>query len=210
MVPSADTSKTIDFLVGERGVSVAPLFLFGHDCPMKRIMIIGASGAGKSTLARWLGESLNLPVVHIDPMYFSEGWVQRQRAETEALIHQAIQADEWVFEGNFSSTFDERAELADLIVVLELGKVRRLLRTVWRTLRYYGRTRPEMTAGCPERFDAEFINWVWEYDSHSRPKMEAFVARWQGRRPIVRISSARQARRFGRDPHTFLSKAKAG
>lgn len=177
---------------------------------MKRIMIIGASGAGKSTLARWLGESLNLPVVHIDPMYFSEGWVQRPRSETEALVHQAIQADEWVFEGNFSSTFDERAELADLIVVLELGKTRRLLRTVLRTLRYYGRTRPEMAAGCPEHFDADFINWVWGYDTHSRPKMEAFVARWQGRKPIVRISSAKEARRLGRNPRAFLQQRKAG
>jgi len=177
---------------------------------MKRIMIIGASGAGKSTLARWLGQSLNLPVVHIDSMYFTQGWVERPREETLVMIREATQAPEWVFEGNCSTSFDERAELSDLIVVLELGKVRRLMRTLWRSLRYYGRTRPEMARGCPERFDFEFISWVWNYDTHSRPKMEAFVQRWQGKRPIVRISSARQARRFGYAPHAFLIRQRRG
>ena len=167
-------------------------------------MIIGASGSGKSTLARELGKSLGLPVIHIDPMFFTEGWVQRPREETEALVREAIQATEWIFEGNFSSTFDERAELADLIVVLELGRVRRVWRTLWRSLRYYGRTRPDMARGCPERFDAEFIKWVWNYDTHSRPKMEAFVDRWKGRKPILRIITARDGRRFGRDPERYL------
>jgi len=59
---------------------------------MKRIMIIGASGAGKSTLARWLGQSLNLPVVHIDSMYFTQGWVERPREETLVMIREATQA----------------------------------------------------------------------------------------------------------------------
>ncbi len=172
---------------------------------MKRIMIIGASGSGKTTLARALGKSLNLPVIHIDPMYFTEGWVQRAREETEALIHEAIQAPEWVFEGNCSSTFDERAELADLIVVLELGRVRRVLRTLWRSLRFYGRTRPEMASGCPERLNLEFhFGWVWNYDTNSRPKMEAFVERWQGRKPILKIASPKIADRFGNNPQVVI------
>lgn len=172
---------------------------------MKRIMIIGASGSGKSTLAKALGDSLGLPVIHIDPMFFTEGWVQRPREETEAMARAVTQAPEWVFEGNFSSTFDERAELADLIVVLELGKVRRVMRTLWRSARYYGRTRPDMAAGCPERFDWGFhFDWVWNYDTNSRPKMEAFVERWHGRKPIVILLSARGARRFGQYPREVL------
>lgn len=172
---------------------------------MKRIMIIGASGSGKSTLARLLGQSTGLPVVHIDPMFFYEGWVQRPRDETEQMIRDAIQAPEWIFEGNCSSTYDERAELADLIVVLELGRLRRVLRTLWRTLRYFGRTRPEMAKGCPERFSWEFhFDWVWNYDTHSRPKTEAFIERWHDRRPILVVSSAKEARRFGSNPWAVI------
>jgi len=110
-----------------------------------------------------------------------------------------------IFEGNSSRSFDERAKLADLIVVLELGRVRRVWRTLWRSLRFHGRTRPEMVKGCPERVSWGFhFDWVWNYDTHSRPKMEAYVERWQGKRPILILSSAKDARRFGRDPMAYL------
>ncbi|MDG2341044.1 MAG: AAA family ATPase [Paracoccaceae bacterium] len=168
-------------------------------------MIIGASGSGKTTLARKLGKATDLPVIHIDPMFFYEGWVQRPRAETEQLIRDAIQAPEWIFEGNCSSTFDERADLADLIVVLELGKYRRVMRTLWRSLRYFKRTRPDMAPGCPERFDLGFhFGWVWGYDSHSKHKVEAFIARWENVKPILRVTSVAMARQFGRNPHRII------
>lgn len=174
---------------------------------IKRVVIIGASGSGKSTLARALGKSLNLPVIHIDPFFFTEGWTQRPREETQFLVRQAAQAEEWVFEGNNFSTFDARAERADLIVALELGRLRRTWRTIWRTLRYYGRTRPDMATGCPERFDWEFLQWVWTYDTHSRPDMEALLASWQEHRPILRLTSVRDMKRFGADPRLVLKKA---
>lgn len=51
----------------------------------RRIMIIGGSGSGKSTLARTIGGLTGLPVIHIDPMYWAPGWVQRSPEETRAL-----------------------------------------------------------------------------------------------------------------------------
>jgi adenylate kinase family enzyme len=44
----------------------------------KRILILGASGTGKSTLARRIGESLGLPVVHLDAINWNPGWVQTE------------------------------------------------------------------------------------------------------------------------------------
>ncbi len=41
---------------------------------LKRIAIIGCGGAGKSTLARELGKILDLPVVHLDRVYWKPGW----------------------------------------------------------------------------------------------------------------------------------------
>lgn len=172
----------------------------------RRIMIIGPSGSGKTWLATRLGQSLGLPVIHIDKFYFHPGWVQRDRAETAALATLAADAPDWVLEGNNSASMDHRAERADLIIYLDLGRVRRLARCVWRSARWHGRTRPDMAQGCPERFDHAFLfDWVWNYASHSEPRMQDFLGRWQGRRPILRLGSARAVRRLARDPASALA-----
>ena len=37
---------------------------------MKKIVIVGCAGCGKSTLAKLLGSNLNLPVFHLDTIYW--------------------------------------------------------------------------------------------------------------------------------------------
>lgn len=83
---------------------------------MKRVMIFGGSGSGKSTLAQRLGAITGLPVVHIDPMYWKPGWVQREAEETRALALEATAKDAWVFEGNHHSTMPERIARADHMI----------------------------------------------------------------------------------------------
>ena len=173
----------------------------------QRIMVIGPSGSGKSTLARALGVKLGLPVIHMDPFYFKPGWEQRPRPETDSMAIEAARGERWVFEGNNSSTFDARAERADLIVVLYLGRWRCFCRVIWRTLRYYRRNRPDMAPNCPERFERAFIfDWVLNYDTHSLPKARALIERWAGKRAILQRSSAAGINAFAADPWTAFAK----
>jgi len=178
----------------------------------KRIMICGASGSGKSTLAAALGARLGLPVIHGDKFFFDPDWVQRPAEVTDAMFAKAAAGEAWVIDGNNSRTMDARAERTELIIYLSLGRVRRLRRTLWRTARGYGRVRADMAEGCPERFDPSFhFDWVWNYRRTSGPKMEAFLARWQGRRPILRLHGGRAARHFAADPSaTFATIDPAG
>lgn len=164
---------------------------------MKRIMIIGASGSGKSTLARKLGPKLNLPVVHGDHFFFDAGWVQKPAEETIRLFNEAAAQEAWILEANHSKTMEARAERADAIIYLELGKWRRLGRTLWRSLKYFRRTRPDMAEGCPEKFDFAFhIDWVLGFDERSKAKMEWFVAQWSARKPVVILSSPKEVAAF--------------
>ncbi len=178
----------------------------GNSFRPKRIMICGASGSGKSTLAARLGQALSLPVIHGDKFFFDPGWVQRPPEVSNALFDEAAMQENWIIDGNNSRTIDTRAQRAELIIYLELGRVRRLRRTLWRTLRGYGRTRPDMAPGCPEQLDLGFqFDWVWGFDRNSGPKMEAFLARWADRRPILRLHGGAAARRFAADPWPVLA-----
>jgi len=146
----------------------------GHG--MKCVMIIGGAGSGKSTLARKIGAATGLPVVHIDPMYWKPGWVQRSKAETTALVLEAAAAEAWVFDGNHHSTFEARIARADHVIWLDLPTGLRMWRVVARSWRYRGKTRPDMGAGCPERFSLYFVfYWVGGYHWRARPKDVALM-----------------------------------
>lgn len=128
---------------------------------MRRVMIIGGTGSGKSWLARMLGTITGLPVFHIDPMYWKAGWVQRDMAETHAMVRGVAALDHWIFEGNNSSSFADRIGRADHLIFLDFPTWIRVWGVFSRTLKSYGKVRPDMAEGCPERFDWEFTKWVF-------------------------------------------------
>ena len=141
------------------------------DLQMQRVMIVGCAGSGKSTLARFLSGKTGLPVIHIDKIYWSEGWVMRPMEDIRPLIEKAVQSSKWIFDGNNSSSFDLRSTRADTIIFLDLPTHVCLFRVLKRTLKHYGETRDDMAAGCRERFDWPFLKWIYGYRKTGRPKV---------------------------------------
>lgn len=140
----------------------------------RNILILGAPGSGKSTLARRLADRLGLRIIHFDQLYWQPGWVARSMDEVAGDIEESIQGDGWVFDGNNSRTLAMRAERADTLIWLDLPRALCMARVVRRVLGSYGRTRPDMAAGCPERFDPKFLRWAWTFPQHYRPGQAAF------------------------------------
>ncbi len=163
---------------------------------MQRIMIIGGPGSGKSTLARTLGAQLDLPVVHMDPIYWQGDWVERSKPQVLEMAQAAADAPAWVFDGNHSRSMDYRAERADLILLLDMPRTLRIRRVLWRSARYYGRTRPDMGPNCPERFDWAFLKFCWTYDRDGRLRALRFVERWSGRRATQVLRSRSEVAAF--------------
>lgn len=67
-----------------------------------RIAVLGYSGAGKSTLARALGERYTIPVLHLDTVQFTPGWLERDREEAQRMVHAFLENPEWVIDGTYS------------------------------------------------------------------------------------------------------------
>ncbi|MBT3141722.1 AAA family ATPase [Phaeobacter gallaeciensis] len=151
---------------------------------MQRIMVIGGPGSGKSTLARVLGTRLDLPVVHMDPIYWLGDWVERSKDDAMQMARAAADQPAWVFEGNHSSSMEYRAERAEMIIFLDMPRPLRLWRVFWRSIRYWGQTRPDMGPNCPERFDADFLKFCWNYDNDGRLRALSFVDDWRAKRLV--------------------------
>src|SRR6185369_4540188 len=72
----------------------------GHLSSMRRIVIIGPLGAGKSTLAVELGRILEIPVHHLDTLYWGDTWTPPSAAEWDGLLDRLVAGDAWIIDGN--------------------------------------------------------------------------------------------------------------
>ena len=135
---------------------------------MERILIIGCGGSGKSTLARALGEKTGLPVVHLDKLFWKPGWIESTREEIDQKIQAEMAKPCWIMDGNYNRTMSERLRHCDTVIYLDFSRMACILGVIKRVLTTYGRVRPDMGDGCPERFDWEFLKWVWNYNRDKR------------------------------------------
>jgi len=152
---------------------------------MERILIIGCGGAGKSTLARQLGEKLNLPVVHLDKLFWHPGWVESAKEEIDKKIMEAMSASQWIIDGNYNRTLPKRLECSDTVIYLDFSRIACLMGVAKRILTTYGKVRPDMGEGCPERINLEFLMWVWNFNKKHREKYYRMLYETDGIEKIV-------------------------
>ena len=158
-------------------------------------MIIGCGGAGKSTLARQLGEKLDLPVVHLDKLFWHPGWVESTREEIDRKIQAEMEEARWIMDGNYNRTMPQRIKRCDTVIYLDFSRFACLMGVFKRILTTYGQVRVDMGEGCPERFDWEFLKWVWNYNENKRQGNYDLIAQHPSVRLVV-LKNRRQVRRF--------------
>ncbi|MEN5038526.1 AAA family ATPase [Pseudomonas sp. TWI929] len=165
---------------------------------MQRIVILGNAGSGKSTLARQIGERLGTPVVHLDTLFWEAGWVEPDAETFRTRVRDAVAGEAWVCEGNYSRrTFDLRLPRADLVIWLDTPRLTCLKRVIMRSV--LKRPRPDMPAGCKERLDRaflEFLKFVWTFDQGYRPGIEANRQDVGPQVPVVHLRGGRQIAAF--------------
>ncbi len=162
---------------------------------MERIIIIGCGGAGKSTLARQLGEKLDIPVIHLDKLFWKPGWVHVSNEEFDVLHTQELAKEKWIIDGNFNRTMPERIARCDTVIYLDFSRVACLLGVLKRVLTTYGTVRPDMGEGCPERIDFEFLKWVWGYNKNKRERNYKLLNEAEHAETVV-LKNRRAVRKF--------------
>jgi len=163
---------------------------------MRRVLVIGSGGSGKTTLARRLGKSSGLPVVHLDARYWRPGWIPPPPADWEATVRQLLAAESWIMDGNYGGTLDLRLSACDTVVFLDLPRTVCLRRVLTRQVRWWGRSRPELPVGCPERFSWKFLRWIWTYPSRRRAGILERLARLQPAKTVIHLRSDIEVERF--------------
>lgn len=108
----------------------------------------------------------------MDQLNWQPGWVESSKDEIREKLATIVAADRWLIDGNYGGTLTERLARADTVLYLDYPIslcLRRVFRRIWT---YRGRTRPDMTEGCPERFDLEFTFYLMRWNSGPRIRTE--------------------------------------
>ncbi len=124
---------------------------------MKRIIIIGNCGSGKSYFAKKLADKTNLPLVHLDKIYWLGNRETVSRSEFDDLLQAELNKEEWIIDGNYHRTIRHRLDYCDTVFYFDIPTRICLKGVISRTYKNRGKTRDDMSENRPERFDLMFL-----------------------------------------------------
>lgn len=133
---------------------------------MKKIIVIGCPGSGKSTFSKVLHKKTGIPLFHLDMMYWNADRTTVDKSVFRERLSNTIKLDEWIIDGNYGSTMEMRMEACDTIFFLDYP-LEVCLRGIEERK---GKERTDMP-WIENDEDAEFIEFVKNYNSQSRPKV---------------------------------------
>lgn len=138
---------------------------------MKHILIIGCNASGKTTMARKLSEKLNLPLIHLDKLYWRDNWTHATDEEFDKLLEEELKKDEWIIEGNIKRTLPKRLKYCDTVIYLDFSSFVCVLNAIKRLIQSHNKSRPDMGGECIEKFNLKglkFINSIWSFNTKNR------------------------------------------
>lgn len=138
---------------------------------MKKIIILGCAGCGKSTLAAKLSEKLQIPLLHLDTIYWKANWQEEDKEIFENKQIEFLKNDSWIIDGNYRDTLEMRLKDADTVLYLDYPRRVAIYGIYKRYFEYRKKTRTSIAAGCKEKIDRSFFKWVWRFKKHAKPKI---------------------------------------
>ena len=157
---------------------------------MKKIVIIGCPGSGKSTFAKALHKNTNIPLYHLDMMYWNEDKTTVERSVFLERLTTILERDEWIIDGNYASTMELRISACDTIIFLDYPldvcldgvKERR------------GKSRSDIPWVETEE-DEEFIEFIKSYNEEQKPRVLELLGKYDDKNVVI-FKSREQADAF--------------
>lgn len=138
---------------------------------MKRILIIGCPGAGKSFLSKQLGKILNLPVVHLDCLYWKSDKTCISQDELIDKMLPYLKEEKWIIDGNYHLSLRKRLEHATDVFFLKMPRevcVKGIRDRI-------GQKRDDIPwVESPKDAEA-LIEWTKNYEARNRAEEEALL-----------------------------------
>lgn len=158
-----------------------------------RILVIGCPGSGKSTLANQLAKQFSLPLVHLDFLF----WIDDEETVSEEVFDEQLQVElekeKWILDGNYIRTLERRMAYADTVVWLEFPRLLCCYRAFKRYFSFKGKMNPQ---GNPDRFDWDFLTFIWKFNANNRQQLLQAKKDFQTKGTFYHLRNNREVDQF--------------
>ena len=165
---------------------------------MKRVIVIGCPGSGKSTLSKRLSVLTGIPLYHLDMMYGNADKTTVEKAVFLERLTLALKEEEWIIDGNYSSTMEMRMAVCDTVIFLDYPTDVCLDGIRARS----GKARSDIP-WVENEDDAEFIEFIKAFNEKERPKVIALIAKHHDKSIII-LKSREESEAFLKNAPKFL------
>ena len=151
----------------------------------KKVIVIGNNGSGKSYFSTKLSEITDLPLIHLDVLFWKENWTHYRREEWANIQRELVSKDEWILDGMHISTLEIRFASADAIFFLDFDTSFCIESVKKRQLEESSRADfPDHLDKHQRDFD-EFVKGVAEFEEKRRPKIMGLHEKYPSKDFIV-------------------------
>jgi adenylate kinase family enzyme len=163
---------------------------------LKRVIIIGSPGSGKSTFSKELQVLTGVQLFHMDKLFWKPGWNSITRSELEQKLEEIVCLDSWIIDGNYLNTMDIRLEASDTIIFLDFPLWICLWGIIKRRFMYRESERTDITAGCKEKLDWEFVSYVIKFPFVQRKPIYEKINRAMKNKKVIIFKRRKEVKEF--------------
>jgi adenylate kinase family enzyme len=146
-----------------------------------RINVIGTTGSGKTTFAKKLAETLSIPFIELDALFWEPNWQMPEDGELFNRLESALEGSHWVLDGNYTRTLPIKWERVNTVIWLDFSFLRTFYQSISRAIsRLF--SKQELWPGTGNRetliklFSKEsIVLWMVRTHGRNRKKITGFM-----------------------------------
>lgn len=147
---------------------------------MKKIIIIGCPGSGKSTFSKQLYNKIQLPLFHLDMLFWNKDKTHVSRQDFDLQLNDILKQASWIIDGNYSRTLEMRIKACDTVFLFDFSTDVCLSGVEARI----GRPRSDMP-WVEQEFDDEFRQWIIDFPNKELPYINSLLKKYNHKNIIV-------------------------
>lgn len=155
--------------------------------PPSKIMIFGKPGSGKSTFALSLQDFLKIPLYHLDKIFFTSHWVERDYQEFLKIQESLVNKERWILDGNSIRSLETRYSRADWVIYFNYP-TRLCYYRIFKRLLDKNPAIDDRAEGCCETVRLSLLSYVWSFEKRVSPQILSLKQRYP-QTPFIEIKN---------------------